>query len=84
MKIAGRTFRNVSFTNKETCFYAIYKGKKISITTNHGYGKPKFKQLNRFLIDVTDIKTGMIDVDSYEDCETIDEAIQKACTGAMI
>lgn len=65
-------------------FYAEYKGRKISITTNHGYGEPRVPGLKRFLIDVTDIKTGMLDVDTYEDFETIDQAISYALEGAML
>lgn len=65
-------------------FYAEYKGRKISITTDHGYGKPCVPGFKRFLIDVTDIKTGMLDVDTYGDFQTIDQAIFYALEGAML
>lgn len=65
-------------------FDANYKGKRIYISTDHGFGKPKNAYLKRFLIDVVDIKTGMYDVQTYEDFEHIDEAIEYALKGAML
>lgn len=85
MKISGRIIQERKISvNTDDQFYAEYKGKRISITTDHGYGRPKFDHLKRFLIDVVDVKTGMIDVDTYEDLHEIRDAIRRALEGAML
>jgi hypothetical protein len=68
----------------KSLFNANYKGKRIYISTDHGFGKPQYDHLKRFLIDVVDIKTGMYDVQSYQDCHTIRDAIIYALKGAML
>lgn len=70
--------------NTENLFNANYKGKRIYITTNHGFGQPEYPHLQRYMIDVVDIKTGMYDVESYEDCHTIKDAIGLALQGAVL
>ena len=75
--------RNIT-TKTETDFEATYKGKRIYISTNHGFGKPKYAHLKRFNIDVIDIKTGMYDVQSYQDCHTMNDAIIYAVKGACL
>lgn len=83
MKIAGCIIRNiVEYT--DDIFRASYKGKKFYITTEHGFGKARYNHLTRFLIEVTDIKTGWLDVDAYEDCHNIREAIISALKGACL
>lgn len=52
--------RNI-ITNTEEQFDATYKGKEIHITTDHGFGIPKYDHLKRYCIDVID-KNGMYDV----------------------
>lgn len=85
MKISGLVIqkRNIS-ESTENCFHAIYKGKRIYITTNHGFGWPKYSHLSRYMIDVIDIKTGLKDVESFEDCHTIEDAIRKALYGCCL
>lgn len=75
--------RNIK-ENTANVFDATYKGKRIYITTNHGFGKPKYDHLNRYMIDVVDIKTGLKDVDTYDDCHEIKDAIRLALKGAML
>lgn len=75
--------RNIK-TKTENDFEATYKGKRIYISTNHGFGKPKYDHLKRFNIDVIDIKTGMYDVQSYQDFHTINDAIIYAVKGACL
>jgi hypothetical protein len=85
MKVAGCVFQNRNITiNTENEFDALYKGKRIYITTDHGFGEPKYRQLKRFLIDVIDIKTGMYDVQTYQDCHSVRDAIIQALNGAML
>lgn len=85
MKIAGCIIQNRQILDKTlSLFHGNYKGKRIYITKDHGFGKPKYPQLSRFSIDVVDIKTGMYDVETYQDFEHIDEAIKYALTGAML
>jgi len=85
MKISGAIIQNKNITiNSENDFVATYKGKEIIISTNHGFGKPKYNHLKRYNIDVVDISTGMIDVQSYEDFHTMRDAIRYALKGACL
>lgn len=85
MKVSGCVFqsRNIKQYDSNN-FYATYKGKSFHITTDHGLGKPKYNYFKRFNIDVIDIETGMYDVQTYEDCHDIKDAIRHALYGAMI
>ena len=85
MKISGAIIqqRNI-IENNEYRFEATYKGKKIVVSTIHGLGKPKYPHLTRYNIDVTDIKTGMADVETYEDCHQMRDAIRTALYGACL
>lgn len=65
-------------------FDATYKGKRITITTDHGFGKPKYNHLKRYCIDVWDIMSGMKDVDSWQDFHTMKDAIRYALIGACL
>jgi hypothetical protein len=85
MRVSTAIFQNKRIkesTNKK--FLAYYKGKEFYITDDHGYGKPKDKKLTRFIIDVIDLKSGMKDVSTYQDYETIIEAIIFALDGACL
>lgn len=85
MKISGCVIQNNQIIdNTKNNFNANYKGKRIYISTEHGFGKPKYNHLKRFLIDVVDIKTGMYDVQSYQDFNEIKDAIRFALIGAML
>lgn len=85
MKISSLVIQNRNISvNTENDFIATYKGKKIIISTNHGFGKPKYDHLKRYAIDVIDIKTNLKDVDSYEDFHTIKDAIRSALKGACL
>lgn len=85
MKISGAIIQNKNISiNSENDFVATYKGKEIIISTNHGFGKPKYNHLKRYNIDVVDISTGMIDVQSYEDFHTMRDAIRYALKGACL
>lgn len=75
--------RNIS-VNTENYFEATYKGKRIFISTDHGFGKAKYDHLKRYNIDVKDIETGMYDVQSYQDCHTMKDAIRFALHGACL
>lgn len=75
--------RNIS-VNTENDFEATYKGKRIFISTDHGFGKAKYDHLKRYNIDVRDIETGMYDVQSYQDCHTMKDAIRFALKGACL
>lgn len=85
MKISGVIIqeRNIS-ENTNSDFVATYKGKSITISTNHGLGKPKYDHLKRYNIDVIDIKSGMYDVQSYEDLHEMRDAIRLALKGACL
>jgi hypothetical protein len=85
MKISGCIIQNRNICDStENLFKAIYKGKCIYISTDHGFGKPKYDHLKRFLIDVIDIKTGMYDVQTYEDFHVIRDAIIFALKGSLL
>lgn len=75
--------RNIDINTKNE-FYATYKGKKIHVSASHGFGEAKEYWLTRFNIDVIDIKSGMKDVETYEDCHDIREAIRCALKGACL
>lgn len=85
MKVSGLVIqeRNIK-EHTESIFNATYKGKKINITKYHGFGKPKYEHLTRYMIDVVDMKTGLKDVDTYEDFHEIKDAIRYALQGAML
>ena len=85
MKISGAVIqeRNIEVNTPDN-FFATYKGKQIIISSDHGLGKPRYDHLTRFCIDVIDIKTGLRDVDSYEDCHDIKDAIRLALQGACL
>jgi zona occludens toxin (predicted ATPase) len=85
MKVAEAIIQNRNISiNTETDFEATYKGKRISISTNHGFGKPKYDHLKRYIIDVKDIETGLLDVDAYQDFHTMKDAIMYALKGACL
>jgi len=85
MKISGIVIQNRNIERySDDNFNATYKGKRIAITTDHGFGKPKHDFLNRYCIDVWDIKSGMKDVDSWQDFHNMRDAIRFALIGACL
>lgn len=84
MKISGAVIqtRNIIVSTDEK-FAATYKGHRIYITTDHGFGKPKHDHLKRYLIDVYG-PDGLKAVDSYEDLHNIKDAIRYALKGACL
>ena len=83
MKISGLVIRKRNITvNTDEEFQATYKGKRIYITTNHGFGSARYKHLKRYLVDVIDIETGLKDVDAYDDFYEIKDAIRYSLIGA--
>ena len=85
MKISSLIIQNRNISvNTDNDFVATYKGKEIIISTNHGFGKPKYDYLKRYNIDVIDIATGMRDVQSYEDFHNMKDAIRSALKGACL
>jgi hypothetical protein len=84
MKIAGCIFqeRNIR-ENSSTTFEATYKKRRFYISSDHGFGQPKEHWLTRYNIDVFDVESGMYDVQTYEDCHSIRDAIIVALKGAM-
>lgn len=85
MKISGAVIqkRNIE-SSTEDDFIATYKGKQLYISTNHSLGEPKFAHLKRFDIVVTDLESGMLDVQTYEDFHEIKDAIRYALIGACL
>lgn len=75
--------RNIK-ENSETTFLATYKGMTIYVTTDHGFGEPKYKHLTRYYMAVTNNKNDMHDVDTWEDCHTMKDAIRIALEGACL
>ena len=85
MKISGSIIQTRSIVvSSENEFHAIYKGREIYISTEHALGKPKYDHLKRFNIDVQDMKSGMYDVQTYEDFHDIKDAIRYALKGACL
>lgn len=70
--------------NTEHDFLATYKGKQIEITTNHAHGEAKYKHLMRYDISVVDVKSGMIDVYTYQDFHNMKDAIRYALKGCCL
>jgi len=85
MKISGAIIRD-KFISKNTPdnFNAIYKGREINITTDHGHGKPKYNHLKRYDITVIHLESEMYDVNTYEDFHTMQDAIRYALKGACL
>lgn len=85
MRISGAIIQNrnieVSTRNK---FVAIYKKKRINVSDGHKSGKPDEWWLTRYSVEVIDIKTGIVDVDSYKDCHEIRDAIRYALCEACL
>ena len=85
MKVSGKVIQNRNIKqNDGVTFHAIYKRKTIWASKDHGLGKPKYDHLTRYNIEVTDNKSGMFDVDTYEDCHTMEDAIRCALKGACL
>lgn len=85
MKIGGLIIQNRNIKDhSEKCFDAKYKGKRIYITDNHGFGNPKYKFLTRYAIGVSDVKTGFKDVLTYGDFHEMRGAILFALVRAML
>lgn len=85
MKISGCVIQKRQILEYgSSVFNANYKGKRIYITSDHGFGRPEFPHLTRYLIDVVDIKSGMYDVETYDDCHDIKDAIRIALKGACL
>jgi zona occludens toxin (predicted ATPase) len=85
MKISEAIIQNRNIKiNTTNDFDATYKGKRITITTDHGFGKPKYDFLKRYCIDVWDIKSGIKDVDSWQDLHSMKDAIRYALIGACL
>lgn len=85
MKVAGCIIQKRQIIDHtQNLFNANYKGKRIYISTEHRFGKSQYDHLKRFSIDVVDIKTGMYDVQTYEDLYTMRDAIIYALNGAML
>lgn len=85
MKIAGRIIQNRNIIqNDPDYFEANYKHVTIVITTNHGFGRPKHKHLTRYSIDVYGRDNGIYDVQTWEDCHTLKDAIREALKGACL
>lgn len=79
MKIEGCIFQKRKiYTNTSEDFDADYKGYNIRITTDHGFGESTDEDLKRFNIDVVDnnVESFATCVQTYEDFETIEEAIK--------
>lgn len=85
MKISGAIIREKFISeNTPDKFNAIYKGREINITTDHGHGKPKYNHLKRYGITVIHLESGMYDVNTYEDFHTMQDAIRYALKGACL
>ncbi len=85
MKVSQCVFRNKSINkNTEDDFDAYYKGKHIIISTDHDFGEPEYDHLKRFNMDVYDLKSGMMDCETYEDHHTIRDAIRSALIGSCL
>lgn len=84
MKVAGCIFQEKNIReNSSTTFEATYKKRRFYISSNHGHGKAEYSHLTRYHIDVIDMDSGMYDVQTYEDCHSIRDAIIVALKGAM-
>jgi hypothetical protein len=85
MQVGGCTFRkNKIRISTDEHFEATYKGKQFYISTDHGFGDAEYDHLKRFNIEVTDIKSGMLDADSYQDFHDIKGAIRWALIGCCL
>lgn len=85
MKISGLVIQNRNIEiHTDDNFSAFYKGKEINIATDHGHGKPKYDHLTRYDIVVTDLRTGLYDVNTWEDCHCMNDAIRHALVGACL
>lgn len=84
MKVAGCIFQKKFIEeNTENEFIATYKGHRFVITTDHGFGEPKYKHLKRFNIDVYGVEYGIGAVCTWKDFHSIRDAIIYALKGGM-
>jgi len=84
MKIAGCIFRKDKIiTSTKDEFHATYKNHEIFVSTDHFLGEPDDEELKRFNIEVTYDEGGHT-CDTYQDFETIEEAIKYALHGSML
>jgi hypothetical protein len=83
MKIAGKVIqdRNIKINSNEQ-FIATYKGKEIEIQAF--YGGTKYNHLIGFDIEVYDLKSGMKDVETYQELHTMRDAIIYALKGSCL
>lgn len=82
MEFKKRRFPKLSITEKEIS--GTYKGKYFNIFL-YEKGDTYFKKgEKRYNIDVTDIESGLYDVNTWEECENIEEALKVAIKGAML
>jgi hypothetical protein len=85
MKVSGAIIRNKFIKeNSSSSFSAIYKGREINITTNHGHGDPQYSHLKRYDITVIHLQSGIYDVNTYQDCHSMQDAIRYALKGACL
>lgn len=85
MKIQNKIIQNKNIKEfTEDTFDATYRGKQIWISTDHGFGDARYGDMIRYNIEVTDILTGLYDVDTYEDFYSMKEAITYAVKGACL
>lgn len=85
MKISGKVIQDRMIRQyTEDVFDASYKGREIYITSDHGHGPAEYDHLTRYDITVRVFESGMYDVDTYEDCHTMRDAIRYALEGAML
>lgn len=83
MKIVGRVIQNRNIReNTKDIFDATYKGMDIYISTDHGYGKPKYQHLTRYYITVFSPETGIYNYQGWQDFHSMEDAIKEALTGS--
>lgn len=70
--------------NTDSEFFAVYKGKEISVTIDHDYGSAICYGHTRYDVVVQDLKTGSIEVCTLYDGPNIREAIKFALKGAQL
>lgn len=70
--------------NTDREFFAVYRGKEISITTDHDYGRAIYYSQKRYDVVVQDLKTGSIEVNTLYDGISMKEAIKFALKGAQL
>ena len=85
MKIGSAVIQNRKIqVHKENHFEAFYKGRKIYVSSDHGFGPAFEKGLTRYHIAVWEWESAIHDYNGYIDLPDLNSAIKEALEGSCL